>query len=350
MEFLNENCKNHPKKAAYGRCAGCWQFFCDECLAERNGYRYCMDCIVKIPVGDDYDQGSGSGKKKPRVPQWLMFILILAMSALLLDIFYLQWGIVGDLMSYQTLYKAKSYGSTLSSFKKNSSDHFIVYYHDAKVGDSVFQQAEPDFAKICSDLLIDPKNEMRRGKFLLILTANDKEYLDVSNEKTARAGALTDYETKSIIINVERSSPTMTSTLPHEMTHAIVFEFFNSGNKIPNWLHEGIASFEEAKFDDSQVNRRSTEYQTDLQQGRHIPVKSMSLKEDATDTQIQIYYAESASIVSYLINQYGMYRFMTLLKNMQAGQALDAALSSVYAGEIPDSTTLESKWLEYLKS
>lgn len=349
MEFLNEECKNHPRKQAYGRCAGCWQFFCDKCLTERNGYQYCHDCVVKVPVQTGGDAGSDPpSKKKPKVPQWLMFGLIIALSALLLDIFYLHWGVIGDITyNNQVLYKAKSYGTLLGSFKKIRTEHFIIYYHDDQAGEIVSQQVEPDFQRICADLLIDPKGLMRRGKFLVILTGSDKEYMNISNEKSASAGALTDYGTKSVIISVERSSPTMTSTLPHELTHTIVYEFMNSGNKIPNWLHEGIASYEEAKFDDSQVTKRNA-YIPDLQQGQRMPLSSMALPEDAETTQIQLYYTQAYSVVSYMVDTYGMYKFMTFLKKLQTGGNIDAALAEAYSGDIPNVGSLETKWLEHI--
>ncbi len=350
MEFLNEECKNHPRKQAYGRCANCWQFFCNKCMTDRNGYQYCHDCVVKVPVKSaESEAGSDAPPKKRKVSQWLMFTLILAMSALLLDIFYFHWGVIGDITDYNgVLYSPKSYGTQLNSFKKKRTEHFIVYYHDDQIGESVSQQVEPDFQRICSDLLIDPKDLDRRGnRFLVILTGTDDEYMKISNEKSAAAGAVTDYTTKSVIIDVQRSGPTITSTLPHEMTHVIVFEFMNSGNKIPNWLHEGLASYEEAKFDDSQVTKRNA-YLPDIQQGQRKALSSMVLPDDAETTEIQIYYTQSYSVVAYMIDTYGMYKFMTFCKKLQTGSTMDAALTEAYAGDIPNVSALESKWLEHI--
>jgi hypothetical protein len=38
------NCKNHPGVAATGRCAGCAESFCRNCLVSVRGQQYCGSC------------------------------------------------------------------------------------------------------------------------------------------------------------------------------------------------------------------------------------------------------------------------------------------------------------------
>ena len=40
------DCKNHAGVAAVGRCAGCSEAFCANCLVEIQGKKYCGDCKV----------------------------------------------------------------------------------------------------------------------------------------------------------------------------------------------------------------------------------------------------------------------------------------------------------------
>jgi len=39
-------CKNHPTVPAVDRCAGCAEPFCNECLVEIHGQKYCGSCKV----------------------------------------------------------------------------------------------------------------------------------------------------------------------------------------------------------------------------------------------------------------------------------------------------------------
>jgi len=37
-------CKNHPEVPAVDRCAGCAESFCNDCLVEIHGQKYCGSC------------------------------------------------------------------------------------------------------------------------------------------------------------------------------------------------------------------------------------------------------------------------------------------------------------------
>ncbi len=40
------DCRNHPGVAAVGRCAGCSEAFCENCMVDVQGKEYCGDCKV----------------------------------------------------------------------------------------------------------------------------------------------------------------------------------------------------------------------------------------------------------------------------------------------------------------
>jgi hypothetical protein len=45
------HCKHHAEVAAAGRCAGCAESFCGNCLVEIEGERYCADCKIMALKG-----------------------------------------------------------------------------------------------------------------------------------------------------------------------------------------------------------------------------------------------------------------------------------------------------------
>ena len=44
-------CKNHPQNVAVGRCAGCAEPFCSDCLVPIHGQQYCGSCKVMALQG-----------------------------------------------------------------------------------------------------------------------------------------------------------------------------------------------------------------------------------------------------------------------------------------------------------
>ena len=44
-------CKNHPSVTASARCSGCAEPFCDDCLVEIQGQRYCASCKILAVKG-----------------------------------------------------------------------------------------------------------------------------------------------------------------------------------------------------------------------------------------------------------------------------------------------------------
>jgi hypothetical protein len=51
------NCKNHLEINATARCAGCQEAFCDDCLVELDGKKYCGECKImavhETPIIED---------------------------------------------------------------------------------------------------------------------------------------------------------------------------------------------------------------------------------------------------------------------------------------------------------
>ena len=45
------NCKNHPDVRAAGRCSGCAETFCRNCLVDIKGQKYCASCKVMALQG-----------------------------------------------------------------------------------------------------------------------------------------------------------------------------------------------------------------------------------------------------------------------------------------------------------
>ncbi|MBI2958133.1 MAG: peptidase MA domain-containing protein [Chloroflexi bacterium] len=116
--------------------------------------------------------------------------------------------------------------------------------------------------------------------------------------------------------------------VPHELSHWIIGQmtFNNYGAGMPVWLDEGLATYGEgpatAGYDAMVENAART--------GILISVKSLSSPFSALPDQALLSYAESRSIVAYLIQTYGRDKMDHLLDVFREGSGFDDALKSVY--------------------
>ncbi|MCP4265859.1 MAG: hypothetical protein GY777_09840 [Candidatus Brocadiaceae bacterium] len=132
------------------------------------------------------------------------------------------------------------------------------------------------------------------------------------------------------------------SIIRHELTHAILHRM--AGNRVPAWLHEGIAQYKDG-VNDSDVKKALKEA---VINNRIIPISKLqagfgSIKDTA---QVKVAYSESLSFIEYLINNYGFYTILDILNNFNNHTSLNELFHYVYR---IDLNRLEKDWIEHLK-
>jgi hypothetical protein len=355
MRELREHCKNHPILEADGRCATCWGYFCDACLDDIGDRRYCEQCAPAAQTKVDEENTAVRKEVQKRLDlRLLMYTLILMLGVVVGgSIIMFNGGIdqfFGDYIgNYQVQYKPLSLGDKLSGFEVLQTKHFNVYYHNIDMANSVVTSIEERYTAILADLLIFDKDVMARGKFNILIVADDTEFKSIYPDILPNRVAMTDYATKAIVIVEANEQGNVLIDLTHELAHAIFFERMRSGNKIPDWLQEGLASYEESKFDSSQTDARWATFGAEISQGGGKPLAELTIPADAGPDEVNRFYAESQSVTSFLINNFGMLKFMTLATKLQSGEKIDAALGSTYENQIASLSDLQTKWLDSLK-
>jgi hypothetical protein len=128
------------------------------------------------------------------------------------------------------------------------------------------------------------------------------------------------------------------SAVAHELTHQIIGQVTsNPYGGLPTWLDEGLA-----------VNNEeppAQDYPGIIAQGISanalITVRSLASPFSANGNQAYLSYAESYSIVKYLIDKYGEPKMLELLKTFHDGSTYDNALKKVYGF---DMDGLNKEW------
>jgi hypothetical protein len=160
-----------------------------------------------------------------------------------------------------------------------------------------------------------------------------------SNEWTGGV-AFTRYNIISIGIasyNLAWGKRAITHELAHLVTHQVTF---NAYGEIPTWLNEGLSMYAEGELDSI--------YQAVLQaaitQDNLISVRGLSSPFSAFTLQSYQSYAQSYSLVNFLINEYGQDSMSRLLGAFKQGASNDGAFLDVYGFDLDG---LNSLWRDY---
>lgn len=180
-----------------------------------------------------------------------------------------------------------------------------------------------------------------------------------------------DYDFKAVIVNdraeVDRSFPPVSDTsqdtflyggfafdrygvltvaglnrdsLIHELTHLMFAERVDSPRaKPPAWLNEGLAMYFEPGG-----GYRESDVQRAMRRGDLIPLRHMRTVPGRPD-EVRLFYSQSASVVRFLMDEFGAERMDKLLSELNEGRKIEDALRAVYGVGVDE---LDAGWRRYL--
>ena len=132
--------------------------------------------------------------------------------------------------------------------------------------------------------------------------------------------------------------------LPHEITHLMFWDYLRQIKSVPVWFEEGLAQLHERGARDL-----VQEAMRPLVRGRkHIPFASfqlMTITGEQDSLKVSLFYAQSLSIVVFLIQKYGKDAFHRLCRELRDGQPFEAALARAYPSLVMSLDQLEDRWV-----
>ena len=129
-------------------------------------------------------------------------------------------------------------------------------------------------------------------------------------------------------------------TLVHEYAHAVVHDL--SGGRCPVWMNEGLAEFQEAKVRQPVLDR----LRTAVRLKQLIPIDQLNDAFQSSDFAVaSLAYQEAYSIVRYVAQSHGFFRFGRILKLVASGVSVDVAIEK----ELRLTTAqLERNWIRWI--
>ncbi|MBM4055229.1 MAG: tetratricopeptide repeat protein [Planctomycetes bacterium] len=248
----------------------------------------------------------------------------------------------------QTIYR------TAGKFKEIESEHFIFRFleeKDAILAEYALDTLESAYHAIGSDL-----NYFPEGKILVEVYPDAESFCTISTltqKEIETSGTIAICLFNRVIITSPRLQPRgyeWLDTLTHEYVHYVIMK--KTYNRVPVWLHEGIAKYEERRWLGDNAPALPVSLESLLAEAvendyfitfekMHPSLAKLEKREDTA-----LAFAEVFTAIDYLHNQ-GGYPFITaILDEIKSGMDAKDAISSALG--IPFDV-FEKNWLQYLK-
>ena len=128
------------------------------------------------------------------------------------------------------------------------------------------------------------------------------------------------------------------NTVIHELTHVLVGHLtFSCLSYVPQWLNEGLAVYSEGPLDSQFQGPLDQAIQND----NLLTIRSISGAFSEVASKADLSYAQSYSVVNFLIETYGQDKMTALLVALRDGATTDDALIQTYGFNIDG---LEVEW------
>ncbi|MFC1958111.1 peptidase MA family metallohydrolase [Chloroflexota bacterium] len=226
------------------------------------------------------------------------------------------------------------------SWRSLTEDNVTIYWYegDSAFGGEIMRAAQQALARL----------EGKTGAYLkepvkIFVYADSRDLQDamVFPQEWTGGVAFTRYGVIAIGISPKNLSWGR-GAIAHELTHLVIHQMiFNPYSGLPTWLDEGLAMSSEESispvFGTSLVKAIAAD--------NLISVRSLSSPFSAYAEESYLSYAQSYSLVDFLITGYGQSKMLELLNTFSEGSSYDAALEKVYGF---DMDVLDILWREYV--
>jgi len=245
-----------------------------------------------------------------------------------------------------TLLTASASAAEVSStfWNTEKTQNFIIYY---QAGDMTFIRGLADAAERNYNSIVDELGFRRMDFWVwdnrakIYIYPDSKEFhKDTEGEDWSKAVVYVRGRTIKSFIGQQGF---FDSILPHEMTHIIFREFIGTNIALPLWIDEGVATSQEK----SHLEGRLQFARELIRKNKYIDFQKFLRLYKIVDDEPQVFYAQSASIITFLIRRYGKERFLDFSRKLRDGIPWDAALLSVYG--FADLSEMEAAWKEFIK-
>lgn len=230
------------------------------------------------------------------------------------------------------LAKAQREEKVESGFTEGATANFVLRYDGdkyEKIGGLALQYLNMAYDKVGFDLGFYPTGEITAILY-------PEETFKELQSGPAWANGIFDGKIRLPVKDNEINEETFARSIFHEFTHAAIYQL-TKGN-IPTWLNEGLALYEEGSLR-PQLEEALTKAVRDSQVFSIKELEKTFL--NLPKQQAAVAYAQSHSLVKFLIESYSLTDIQDILKKLGQSKNIQQALEETIAISLTD---LESEW------
>lgn len=222
--------------------------------------------------------------------------------------------------------------SAEDAWNVEKSTHFLVYYKKAPVDfiAKVVSRSEEYYDRIAEDLGFRRMNFWLWDNRAIIYIHDDAVSYQRATGQPAWSGGSAQPRSK-MIHSFSGAAVFLETILPHEIGHIIFREFVGFDNPaIPAWLEEGVASYEQ----EERFMQADTLVRAAKSQGTFFTYERLSLARPqalSDDKAVAVFYAESVSIVDFMLKEYGKEAFVGFCQNLRDYKNLNRAVALAFS-------------------
>ncbi len=235
-----------------------------------------------------------------------------------------------------------------------ASDHFLLKYqdHDEAWARHVLDLAEAAYAQVTTDLGVTEP-----------LSQEIKVYNDGELFRSSIFLSMPDWASgwtepgEAIKLRLrEDSDHTLQRVIAHELTHQVLFaqglSSTPAGGTEGGWLHEGVANFEAGRVLPLGNHWMAGKYLPIVQEAvrRHneFPLDDFPTWENIAQDQVELFYAQSWSVISYIVERYGLPGLRRFIATSVESQPTGDTAANLRAALDVDLESFQAGWREYI--
>ena len=212
------------------------------------------------------------------------------------------------------------------------------YEGDESFAEELMGACQQSLVRLTRDLGTSPQNSI---KIYVYASARDLQEAMIFPQEWTGGAAFTEFGIIAIGISPDKIDWGK-GALAHELTHLVVHQAtFSPYGRLPTWLEEGLAMYNQGELDPY----FRAWLDEAISEDRLISVRSLCSPFSAQPEKAYLSYAESYSLVEYLLRSYGQQRMLNLLTHLKRGYTYDEALTEVYGFDVDG---LGAHWRETL--
>ena len=200
-------------------------------------------------------------------------------------------------------------------------------------------------AEALSILQSDFNLALNRPTRLVLYTDANRMRADLGRGTRQWVGGQAHADLNVIILHVPQDLDGITESIAHELTHILISHATdNPFGRVPSWLHEGLATVVESAVGSSNLPYKQI-MASIVTCDQLVSLRGLTGSFPASDAQAIAAYAQSHSLVSFVIDRWGKPAIRQLLDAYGTGITDDQAIQETLGLTLDD---LESAWIQSL--